>query len=105
TERGTVVDLMMRRDGSSLDECINRLAACLDLAKSTREAVAYREAAADITLRRAVDRHLASMSYERDAEKGLESMGRARASFAERRFGPASAVLKDPDDLGHSRDR
>ncbi len=103
--RGTIVDLMIRRDGCSLDECINRLAACVDLSRPTREARAYREASAERTLRRAVDRHLASMSVERDAEKGLESMGLEPGTFDRERFGLASVVLRDPKDLGHSRHR
>ena len=104
-ERGTVVDLMIRRDGSSLDECVDRMAACVDLSKQTREAAAYREASAEVTLRRAVDRHLEAMSVERDAEKGLESMGLERGTFDGWRFGAASAVLRDSVGLGHSRCR
>jgi hypothetical protein len=101
-ERGTVVDLMTRRDGSSLDGCVNRMAACVDLSKQTREAAVYREALAEVTLRRAVDRHLAAMSVERDAEKGLESIGLERGTFDGWRFGAASAVLRDSEGLGHS---
>ncbi|HVV53345.1 MAG TPA: hypothetical protein VHO06_27055 [Polyangia bacterium] len=104
-ERGTVVDLMIRRDGCSLDGCVDRMAACVGLSKPTREAVAYREASGEITLRRAVDRHLASMTVERDAQRALESMGLERGTFDGERFGPASAALKDPEDLGHSRYR
>ena len=43
-ERGTVVDLMVRRDAISLDDCVNRMAACLDPSQRTGEPAAYREA-------------------------------------------------------------
>jgi hypothetical protein len=104
-ERGTVVDLMIRRDRSSLDECLDRMAACLNLSKQTREAAAYREAAADMTLRRAVERHVGALAIERDAQKGLEGLGLEHGTFDGWRFGSASVVLKDPDGLGHSRYR
>ena len=104
-ERGTVVDLMVRRDASSLDECVDRMAACVDLSKQTREAAKYREASAEDTLRRAVERHVAAQSVERDAEKGLEGLGLERGAFDRWRFGRASLVLKDPDGLAHSKCR
>ena len=106
-ERGTVVDLMIRRDDSSLDECVNRLAACVDPSQRTGEPAAYREAQADRdnTLRKAVARHVSVMTAERDSERGLEHLGVVRGSFDSWRFGPASAVLHDPADLGHSRYR
>ena len=45
------------------------------------------------------------MTAERDSERGLEHLGVVRGSFDSWRFGPASAVLHDPADLGHSRYR
>jgi hypothetical protein len=106
-DRGTVVDLMVRRDAISLDECLNRLADCLDPSKRTREPAAYREALADRanTLHRAVARHVAALSLERDAERDLERLGVVRGTFDGWRFGAASAVLNDPQELGHSRYR
>ena len=108
-ERGTIVDLMVRRDGSSLDDCVNRMAACIDSSKqmTVREPAAYREALADRanTLRRAVARHVATVTLERDAERSLEGLGVVRGSFDRWRFGSADAVLGDPKDLAHSRYR
>ena len=106
-ERGTVIDLMVRRDAISLDDCVNRMAACLDPSQRTGEPAAYREAQADRdnTLRKAVARHISVMTAERDSERGLEHLGVVRGSFDSWRFGPASAVLHDPADLGHSRYR
>jgi hypothetical protein len=104
-ERGTVVDLMIQRDGSNPDACLDRMAACVNLSKQTREAAAYREAFAEPTLRRAVDRHIAAVTVERDAERGLEGLGLERGAFDGWRFGAPSAVLKDPEGLGHSRYR
>ncbi len=106
-ERGTVVDLMLRRDAIGLDECLNRMAACLDPSNRAREPAAYREALADRdnTLRRAVARHLIAVTNERDAERDLERLGVVRGTFDSWRFGPATGVLGDPDDLGHSRYR
>jgi hypothetical protein len=108
-ERGTIVDLMVRRDGSSLDQCVNRMAAAIDSSKqlSNREPAAYREALADRdnTLRRAVARHVASVALERNAERSLEPLGVVPGSFDRWRFGSADAVLGDPTDLAHSRYR
>jgi hypothetical protein len=106
-ERATVVDLMVRRGAISLDDCVNRMAACLDPSTRTREPAAYREALADRdnTLRPAVGRHVAAVTLERDAERDLERLGVVRGTFDGWRFGAASAVLHDPDDLGHSRYR
>src|SRR5450631_3302960 len=108
-ERGTVVDLMVRRDAISLDDCVNRMAACIEPSKQVRERepAAYREALADRdnTLRRAVARHVATMMLERDAERSLEGLGVVRGSFDRWRFGSADVVLADPNDLGHSRYR
>lgn len=106
-ERGTVVDLMVRRDAVSLDECVNRMAACLDFSNKTREPAAYREALADRdnTLHRAVARHIDAMTREHDAEQDLERLGVVHGTFDGWRFGAASAVLHDPEDLGHSRYR
>ena len=106
-ERGTLVDLMLRRDAIGIDECLNRMAACLDPSNRTREPAAYREALADRdnTLRRAVARHLIAVTNERDAERDLERLGVVRGTFDSWRFGPATAVLRDPYDLGHSRYR
>lgn len=106
-ERGTVVDLMVRRDAISLDDCVNRMVACLSPSERTGEPAAYREAQADCdnTLHKAVARHVAVMTAERDAERGLERLGVVRGSFDRWRFGSASAVVKDPENLGHSRYR
>lgn len=108
-ERGTVVDLMVRRDAISLDDCVNRMAACIDPSKQKRdrEPAAYREALTDRenTLRRAVARHVATVTLERNAERDLEGLGVVRGTFDSWRFGPAGAVLEDPKDLGHSRYR
>ena len=103
--RGTVVDLMIRRDGLDFANCVERMAACLDPANRIREATAYREAASDVVLGRAVDRHVATMQAERDAERTLEPLGVQRGTFDTWRFGPASALLEDPKCLGHSRYR
>jgi hypothetical protein len=108
-ERGTVVDLMVRRDAISLDDCVNRMAACIDPSKQVRdrEPAAYREALADRdnTLRRAVARHVATMTLEQAAERQLEGLGVVRGTFDNWRFGPAGAVLEDPKTLAHSRYR
>ncbi|HEY0870412.1 MAG TPA: hypothetical protein VGD55_08435 [Acidothermaceae bacterium] len=104
-ERGSIVDLMKRRDGSTLDECLERMAECADLSKRSREAEAYRQASAEVTLRRAVDRHVAAQTVECDAEKGLERLGVEKGAFDGWRFGAASLVLKDPPELAHSRYR
>jgi hypothetical protein len=106
-ERGTVVDLMVRRDAIGLDECINRLAACVDPSRRTREPLAYREALADPNqiLRRAVAEHVAAVTAERDAERDLERLGVLRGTFDSWRFGSAATVLDDPETLAHSRYR
>ncbi|HVV52514.1 MAG TPA: hypothetical protein VHO06_22800 [Polyangia bacterium] len=106
-QRGTLIDLMARRDALSPDECVNRMGACLDPSKRTGEPAAYREALADRdnTLRHAVARHLATMTSEKAAERDLEHLGVVRGSYDSWRFGPASLVLKNPDDLAHSRFR
>jgi hypothetical protein len=59
----------------------------------------------DNTLHRAVAHHVAAVTLERDAERDLERLGVVRGTFDGWRFGPASTVLHDPDDLGHSRYR
>jgi hypothetical protein len=41
--QGTVVDLIVQRDGVRLDECLKRIAACLDMSNRSREPTAYRE--------------------------------------------------------------
>lgn len=106
-QRGTLIDLMARRDGLGPEECVNRMGACLDPSKRTGEPAAYREALADRdnTLRNAVGRHLAAMSHEKAAERALEPLGVVRGTYDFWRFGPASMVLKDPEDLAHSRFR
>jgi hypothetical protein len=106
-QRGTLIDLMVRRDGLSPDECVNRMGACLDPSKRTGEPAAYREALADRdnTLRNAVGRHVAIMTTEKAAERDLEHLGVVRGTYDSWRFGPASAVLKDPERLAHSRYR
>lgn len=103
--RGTAVDLMIRRDGLDFANCVERMAACLDPANRNREPTAYREAAAGVVLGRAVNRHVATMQAERDAERSLEALGVQRGTFDEWRFGPASAALEDFKVLGHSRYR
>lgn len=103
--RGTVVDLMIRRDGLDFAACVERMAACLDPANRNREPTAYREATADAVIGRAVERHVATMQAERGAERSLEPLGVQRGTFDTWRFGPASAVLEDPKGLGHSRFR
>ena len=106
-QRGTLIDLMARRDGLSPDECLNRMGACLDPSRRTGEPAAYRDALADRdnTLRNAVVRHLATMKSEKAAERDLEHLGVVRGTYDTWRFGPASRVLKNPDDLAHSRFR
>jgi hypothetical protein len=106
-QRGTLIDLMVRRDGLSPDECVNRMGACLDPSKRTGEPALYREALADRdnTLRNAVGRHVAVMNSEKSAERDLEHLGVVRGTYDSWRFGPASAVLKNPEQLSHSKYR
>jgi hypothetical protein len=107
TDRGSLVDLMVRRDGSTLDACVDRMGACLTRSNRSPEAVAYREAYRDRddVLHRAVARHVAALKAERDAVRDLERLGVDRGTYDEWRFGPASTVLRNPDRLEHSRYR
>ncbi len=102
-EFGTAIDLLMRRDHASVDACIDRMAACLQPGAQTRESVAYRRAAADPLIQRAVESHVRAAQAERDAERDLERLGVIRGSFDRWRFGSATKVLGDPMSLGHSR--
>jgi hypothetical protein len=106
-EHGTVVDLMVRRDGSSLDECVNRVAACLDRNNKSRDPVVYRDALSDRdnVLHRAAGRHLGALKTERESLRGLERLGVNRAAYDEWRFGRPSQLLRDPTVLEHSRYR
>ena len=107
TEHGTVVDLMVRRDGSSLDECVNRMAACLDRNNKSREAVVYRDALSDRdnVLHRAAGRHIEALKTERESLRGHERLGVDRAGYDEWRFGRPSQLLRNPTSLEHSRYR
>jgi hypothetical protein len=107
SERGTIVDLMVRRDSVTLDDCVNRMAACLDRSNGSREPAAYREAFRDSEniLHRAEARHVAAVKVDRDAARDLERLGVERGTLDEWRFGRASTVLRDPTTLEHSRYR
>jgi hypothetical protein len=106
-DRGTIVDLMVRRDGVTRDDCINRMAACLDRSNQSREPAAYREAFRDREniLHRAEARHIAAVTSERVAVRDLERLGVERGTFDEWRFGAASTLLRNPTTLEHSRYR
>ena len=107
TEHGTVVDLMVRRDGSSLDECVNRMAACFDRTNKSREPAVYRDALGDRdnVLHRAAGRHIEAVKTEREALRGLEPLGVNRPAYDEWRFGRPSKLLRNPTALEHSRYR
>lgn len=106
-QRGTLVDLMVRRDGLTPDQCVNRMVACLDPSRRSGEPADYRDALADRdnTLRHAVSRHVATVTAERAAERDLEHLGVERGTYDSWRFRAASEVLKDPKQLAHSRYR
>jgi hypothetical protein len=106
-ERGTVVDLMVRRDGVSLDEAVNRMAACLDRGNKGRQPVAYRDALSDRQndLHRAAGRHVEVLKIERSALRDLERLGVNSAGYDEWRFGRPSRLLRNPTALENSRYR
>jgi hypothetical protein len=106
-DRGSVVDLLVRRDGSTLDACVNRLAACFDRSNRSAEAVAYREALLDREdiLHRAEARHLAALKVEQQAARDLEHLGVAKGALDEGRFGRPSTILRNPTRLEHSQFR
>lgn len=52
-----------------------------------------------------VERHVGSMSVERGADEGLESMGLERGAFDGERFGRASVVLTTGGDWQRQRHR
>lgn len=105
-QRGTLVDLL-QREGSTPDECLERLASCLDPSNRNAEPTKYRQALTDRdqSLGRAVARHVQAVALERTAERDLKSLGVVAGTFDRWRFGSAAAVLIDPPDLGHSRSR
>lgn len=105
-ERGTLLDLL-QRDGSTREECLDRMARCLDPSNQAAEPTAYREALADREqiLARAVGRHMEAIASERAAERDLERLGVLPGTFDRWRFGSATSVLRDPSELGHSRYR
>lgn len=105
-ERGTLVDLL-QKDGSTRDECLERLASCLTPSQGKAEPARYRQALADREhlLGRAVARHIDAVASERAAERNLESLGVPAGTFDRWRFGSPTAMLADPPAIAHSRYR
>jgi hypothetical protein len=106
-DKGTVVDLIVRRDACTLDACLNRLAACFDRSNRSQEALAYRDALLDREniLHRSEARLVAALKVEEEAARGLEGLGVARGTLDEWRFGRPSTILRDPKSLEHSQFR
>jgi hypothetical protein len=112
TDRGTVVDFMIRRDGATPETCVHRLAGCVTRSL-TPEGLAYQEALRDRgnTLHPAEALHVAAVKAEREATRQLERLGVERTTLDEWRFGRVrgesdiSRLLRDPGTLAHSRYR
>jgi hypothetical protein len=90
TDRGNVVDFVMRRDGVSQKACVDRLFACCDeRGRGSAEALRYR------ALLRAMPEDLAGATRDHEqakraelaAAKALEYLGVRRGTFDEWRFG------------------
>jgi len=110
---GTVVDVMIRRDGATLATCVERLLGCAVRGQLSPEGLAYQEAFRDRgdTLHRAEAIHIAAVKAEREATRVLEHLGVDRNGLDEWRFGrirserDVAAILRDPSTLEHSRYR
>lgn len=113
SDRGTVVDFMLRHDGATLAACVDRLAGCVTRSQLSPEGIAYQQ-----TLRQhasALDRlhanHIAAVNAERSALRQLEHLGVDGSRYDQWRFGPirtdqdVAALLADPPALAHSRYR
>lgn len=113
-DRGTVVDLITRRDGVTRDACLNRLIACCDeRVRSVPEATRYQRfrRAMPEDLARACREHEQRKLEEVAAGKALDRLGVARGSLDEWRFGAVNCsrdvteLTIDPEALWASRYR
>jgi len=113
-DRGTVVDLITRRDGVTRDGCLNRLIACCDeRVRSIPEAARYQDfrRAMPEDLARASRAHELGKLEELAASKALDRLGVTRGSLDEWRFGAVNresdvaALTMEPDALWASRHR
>jgi hypothetical protein len=98
SDRGTVVDYLQRRDGSSRTACVDRLAACCDeRGRGSPEAARYRAflRAMPENLRRAAREHERIKLAEHATAKALERLGVPRGTLDEWRFG----ALKRESDI------
>jgi Toprim-like len=90
-ERGTVADLLVRREGATREACLERLIACADeRRRDSPEATRYRTYLREMPdeLRQAERAHEQVKLAEHAAAKALERLGVSRATFDEWRFGP-----------------
>ena len=113
TERGSVVDFVIRRDGVTLDGAVDKLVGCIYRGSKSREALSYREALRHRTKAHqdAEAMHVVAMKAERESARSLERLGVDRGTFDEWRFGEAKTnddvvrLLRNPVTLDHSRYR
>jgi hypothetical protein len=112
-DRGTIADLIIKRDGVSREACLQRLVSCLDRSSDSPEGRAYRQAlrSKPDELWRAQERHIAGRRVAREAIRSLENLGVAPGTLDEWRFGSVKdgrdvqRLLADPTTLEHSRYR
>ena len=113
SDRGTVVDFMVRHDGATLAACVDRLAGCVTRSHLTPEGIAYQQTLRQhaSTLDRLQTTHIAAVNAERSALRQLEHLGVDCSRYDQSRFGPVrseqdvAALLRDPPALAHSRFR
>ena len=92
SDRGTVVDYLQRRDGTSRAPCLDRLIACCEeRGRGSPEAARYRAflRAMPEDLRRAARAHEQVKLAEHATTKALERLGVPRGTLDESRFGAA----------------
>ena len=94
TDRGTIVDFMVRHEGATLATSVDRLAGCLTSGQLTAEGIAYQRHARQRgdAMDRLVSEHLVAIEAERSAmpaarAHGCEPRQLRRVAFWRRPFG------------------
>jgi hypothetical protein len=113
SDRGTIVDFMLRHDGTTLAACVDRLAGCVTRNQLSPEGITYQQTLRQHTntLDRLETSHIAAVKAERSALRQLEHLGVDCSRYDQWRFGPVrsdqdvAALLTDPASLAHSRYR
>ena len=113
SDRGSLTDFLVARDGLSAPACLERIVALGNPLARDPEGHAYREFErhAPPQLRHAVARHLRHMEAETSALRTLERLGVQRGTLDEWRFGKVQSqddlakVVTDPKDLWASKYR